>query len=256
MKGNLMKTYWLAALGIGSLICVGVLPGGDDKDDKEEAGKAPPSEGEKPELKSNSEKASYSIGLNIGKNMRNQGIELELKTFVKGLEHGLSGGKALLTDAESREVMMDFQKEMMAKQAERKKGQAEKNKKEGEAFLAENEKKPGVTTLPSGLQYKVITQGTGEKPKATDTVTTHYRGTLINGTEFDSSLSRGEPAKFQVGGVIKGWTEALQLMPVGSKWQLFIPAALAYAERGAGNDIGPNAVLIFELELISIGEDK
>jgi FKBP-type peptidyl-prolyl cis-trans isomerase FklB len=152
--------------------------------------------------------------------------------------------------------MMNFQKEMMAKQGERKKGQAEKNKKEGEEFLTLNKNKPDVITLPSGLQYKVVTKGSGEKPKLTDTVTTQYRGTLIDGTEFDSSYSRGEPATFQVNGVIKGWTEALQLMAVGSKWQLFIPSVLAYGEGGAGNDIGPNATLIFEIELISIGEAK
>jgi len=129
---------------------------------------------------------------------------------------------------------------------------ADKNQKEGEVFLAENKKKKGVITLPSGLQYQVIKEGTGKIPKATDTVTTHYRGTLIDGTEFDSSYKRGEPASFPVNGVIKGWTEALQLMKVGSKWQLFIPSNLAYGPQGAGQAIGPNATLIFEIELLSI----
>jgi FKBP-type peptidyl-prolyl cis-trans isomerase FklB len=145
--------------------------------------------------------------------------------------------------------MAAFQKEMIAKLGE-------KNKAEGEAFLAENKKKEGVKTLPSGLQYKVIKAGTGKKPKVTDTVTTHYRGTLMNGTEFDSSYRRGQPVSFQVNGVIPGWTEALQLMEEGAKWQLFIPSNLAYGERGAGRDIGPNATLVFEIELLSIEEKK
>jgi FKBP-type peptidyl-prolyl cis-trans isomerase FklB len=148
--------------------------------------------------------------------------------------------------------MAVFQKEMMAKQQ----AMADKNKKEGEAFLAENKKKEGVKTLPSGVQYKVIKAGTGKKPKLTDTVTVHYRGTLIDGTEFDSSYKRGQPASFQVSGVIPGWTEALQLMGEGAKWQLFVPSNLAYGERGTGGPIGPNATLIFEVELISVQEKK
>jgi FKBP-type peptidyl-prolyl cis-trans isomerase FklB len=152
--------------------------------------------------------------------------------------------------------MAAFQKEMMAKQQELAKRLGEKNKKEGEAFLSENRKKEGIKALPSGLQYKVVKAGTGKKPKSTDTVTTHYRGTLIDGTEFDSSYRRGQPASFPVSGVIPGWTEALQLMEEGAKWQLFIPPNLAYGERGAGSQIGPNATLIFEIELISIQEKK
>jgi FKBP-type peptidyl-prolyl cis-trans isomerase FklB len=152
--------------------------------------------------------------------------------------------------------MAAFQKEMMAKQQELAKKLGEKNKKEGEAFLSENRKKEGIKALPSGLQYKVVKAGTGKKPKSTDTVTTHYRGTLIDGTEFDSSYRRGQPASFPVSGVIAGWTEALQLMEEGAKWQLFIPPNLAYGERGAGSQIGPNATLIFEIELISIQEKK
>lgn len=144
--------------------------------------------------------------------------------------------------------MMAFQQEMSSKM----KNLAEKNTKEGEAFLEANKKKSGVITLPSGLQYKILKEGNGAKPTATQTVKCHYRGTLIDGKEFDSSYKRGEPTEFPVGGVIKGWTEALQLMPVGSKWELYIPSTLAYGERGAGQTIGPNAVLIFEIELLSI----
>ena len=158
----------------------------------------------------------------------------------------------MLSEEEMRTVMTAFQKEMAAKQAEMMKSQGEKNKKEGEAFLAENKKKEGVKTLASGLQYKVIKEGTGKTPKATDKVSTHYQGTLIDGTEFDSSYKRGEPATFPVNGVIPGWTEALQLMKVGSKWQLFVPSKLAYGEKGAGPIIGPNAVLIFTVELLAI----
>jgi FKBP-type peptidyl-prolyl cis-trans isomerase FklB len=145
-----------------------------------------------------------------------------------------------------------FQKEMMAKMTENSKKAGEKNKKEGEVFLAENKKKPGIITLPSGMQYKIMREGTGKSPKSTDTVTTHYRGTTLDGKEFDSSYKRNEPASFPLNRVIAGWTEALQLMKVGSKWQLFIPSNLAYGENGAGQDIGPDATLIFEVELLAV----
>jgi FKBP-type peptidyl-prolyl cis-trans isomerase FklB len=203
-------------------------------------------------LKTEKEKLSYSIGMEIGSNLKRQAIDVEVDLLLKGLRDGFSGGKTLLSPEEVRNVLTTFQKEMMAKQKEEARVLGEKNKKEGEAFLAENKKKPGVVTLPSGLQYKVIKAGTGKKPKATDTVKTHYRGTLLDGTEFDSSYRRGEPATFPVKGVIPGWTEALQLMEEGAKWQLFIPPHLAYGERGAGPVIGPNATLIFEVELISV----
>ncbi len=196
-------------------------------------------------LKNQKEKVSYIFGLNIGNSMRMQSIDIDPNILAKGIAVALAGAKPVLTDQEIQETMVAFQKEMMAKEKER-----------GEAFLAENKKKEGVKTLPSGLQYKVIKAGTGKKPKLNDTVTVHYRGTLINGTEFDSSYKRGQPATFQVSGVIPGWTEALQLMEQGAKWQLFIPSNLAYGERGAGGVIGPNATLIFELELISIQEKK
>jgi FKBP-type peptidyl-prolyl cis-trans isomerase FklB len=159
-----------------------------------------------------------------------------------------------MTEQEVNETMMNFQKDMMAKQQARMKELGEKNKKEGEAFLAENKKKEGVITLPSGLQYKVMKEGDGKTPIVNDVVTVHYRGTLIDGKEFDSSYTRGQPASFPVKGVIPGFSEALQLMKTGSKWQLFIPSNLAYGERGAGDEIGPNAALIFDIELISIKE--
>ncbi len=211
---------------------------------------------ENPVLKNQKEKVSYSIGLNIGRNvggdLKKQSIDIDPNILAKGFQDALAGAKPLLTDQEIQETMATFQKEMMAKQAEIGK----KNKERGEAFLAENKKKEGVKTLPSGLQYKVIKAGTGKKPKLSDTVTTHYRGTLIDGTEFDSSYKRGQPATFPVSGVVPGWTEALQLMEEGAKWQLFIPPNLAYGERSAGGVIGPNETLIFEIELISIQEKK
>ena len=206
-------------------------------------------------LKNQKEKVSYSIGLNIGKklgdDLKKQLIDIDPNLITKGIHDALVGAKPLLTDQEIQETMLAFQKEMMAKWGEIGK----KNKTDGEAFLAENKKKEGVKTLPDGLEYKVINAGTGKKPKADDTVTVNYRGTLINGTEFDSSYKRGQPTTFPVsGGMIKGWTEALQLMHEGAKWELFIPSNLAYGERGMGGVIGPNATLIFEVELVSIKE--
>lgn len=204
-------------------------------------------------LKNQKDKISYIIGMDIGTNLKKQSIDIDSNILAKGVKDVLAGTKPLLTEQEIQETMVAFQKEMMAKQAE----VAKKNKAEGEVFLTENKKKEGVKTLLSGLQYKVIKAGTGKKPKSTDTVTAHYRGTLINGTEFDSSYKRGQPATFPVsGGMIPGWTEALQLMEEGAKWQLFIPSNLAYGEQGAGRDIGPNATLIFEIELVSIQEKK
>lgn len=204
-------------------------------------------------LKNQKDKISYIIGMDIGNNLKKQSISVNPKILARGIEDAFAGAKPLLTEQEVQETMMAFQKEVMAKQAE----VAKKNKTEGDAFLAENKKKEGVKTLPSGLQYKVIKAGTGKKPKMNDTVTVNYRGTLIDGTEFDNSYKRGQPATFQVNGVIPGWTEALQLMEQGAKWQLFIPSNLAYGERGApGGQIGPNATLIFEIELISIQEKK
>jgi FKBP-type peptidyl-prolyl cis-trans isomerase FklB len=205
-------------------------------------------------LKTQKEKLSYSIGMDMGKNFKKQEVDIDVNLLAQGLTDAIKGKKALLTDDQIKEVFDTFQKDMQVKQTERVAKMTEKNKKDGDAFLEANKKKEGVVTLPSGLQYKVITAGTGETPKASDTVTTNYRGTLIDGTEFDSSYKRNQPATFPVTGVIPGWTEALQLMKVGSKWQLFIPANLAYGDRGAGQIIEPNATLIFEIELISINK--
>jgi FKBP-type peptidyl-prolyl cis-trans isomerase FklB len=211
---------------------------------------------ENPVLKNQKEKVSYIIGMDIGNTFKKQSVDIDPDFLARGIKDGVSGAKPLLTEQEVREVMGSFEKEMIAKQEERRKIIGTKNQKEEDAFLAENKKKEGVQTLPSGLQYKVIKAGTGKKPKLTDTVTTHYRGTLIDGTEFDSSYKRGKPATFPVNGVIRGWTEALQLMEEGAKWQLFVPSSLAYGERGAGQTIGPHATLIFEVELILIQEKK
>lgn len=200
---------------------------------------------EKPQLKDQKDKSSYAIGLNIGLNFNKQKIAINPDVFVAGVKDGLAG-KPQMTEAEVRETMTNLEKDMEGRQ----KDAAQKNAKDGEKFLAENKKKEGVKTTASGLQYKVIKEGTGAQPKATDTVTVNYRGTLIDGTEFDSSYKRGQPATFPLNAVIKGWTEGLQLMKVGSKYQIFIPASLGYGERGAGADIGPNSTLIFEVELM------
>lgn len=205
-----------------------------------------------PALKTQKDKASYAIGLNIGKNLHTDSVDVDPNLVLRGLKDALNGSKPLLTDEEIRSVMMALQGEVRQKQAAKMQQAEVTNKKEGEAFLLANKTKPGVVALPSGLQYKVLKQGSGPKPTASDSVVCNYRGVLLDNTEFDSSYKRGQPATFQVGQVIKGWTEALQLMPVGSKWQLFIPSELAYGQRGAGADIGPNAMLIFEVELLSI----
>jgi FKBP-type peptidyl-prolyl cis-trans isomerase FklB len=206
-------------------------------------------------LQTPKDKFSYAVGMNIGTNLHRQSIDLDPAILLRGLQDALAGGKTLLSEDEARAVLTEAQAEMRKKQDEKMQAAGEQNKKDGEAFLAANKTKEGVVTLPSGLQYKVLTQGTGPKPTAADTVICNYRGTLIDGKEFDSSFKRGQPATFPVGRVIKGWTEALPLMPVGSKWQLFIPSALAYGDKAAGPDIGPNATLIFEVELLSI-QDK
>jgi FKBP-type peptidyl-prolyl cis-trans isomerase FklB len=206
-------------------------------------------------LKTQKDKVSYAIGLNIGKSLRKDSVEVDPAIFARGVKDALTGAKALLTDDELKAVLTTLQGDLQKRQEETMRQAGEINKKAGDAFLAENKAKPGVVTLPDGLQYKVLTAGTGPKPAATDSVVCNYRGTLIDGTEFDSSYKRGQPATFPVNGVIKGWTEAVQLMPVGSKWQLFLPAELAYGNRGAGPQIGPNSTLIFEVELLSI-QDK
>jgi len=208
--------------------------------------------GENIVLEKKNDKISYCIGMDIGKSLKKQPIDINPEILAQGIKDAFSGVKPLLTEEEFRNIMTNFKKEMMDKQRAHLKTLGEKNKKEGETFLAENKKKEDVVTLPSGLQYKVINEGKGEIPKLTDTVTVHYRGTLIDGSEFDSSYRRGQPATFKVNGVIAGWTEALQLMKVGSKWRIFVPSNLAYGERGAGREIGPNATLTFNVELLSI----
>lgn len=234
-KGDKMKTLLTAILSI--MLIAGHADAGD-----------------KTALKNEKDKVSYSIGTQIGNNFKNQSMDVDVDLLAKGIKDALSGGKLLMTEKEIKETITALQKDMMAKQAERMKVAAEKNRKEGEAFLADNKKKEGVKTTPSGLQYKVVKDGNGPTPRMADTVTVNYRGTLINGTEFDSSYKREEPATFPVNSVIPGWTEALQMMKVGSKWQLFVPANLAYGEQGAGPQIGPNSTLIFEVELTAINK--
>ncbi|CAN5421021.1 macrophage infectivity potentiator Mip [soil metagenome] len=204
------------------------------------------------ELKDQKEKVSYSIGLDIGNTLKRQLIDVNEELLSKGIQDGLKGNKALLTEEQMKETMATFQKEMLDKQADAKKAAAEKNAADGKKFLAENKGKAEVKTTASGLQYKVLKEGNGPAPKETDTVKVNYRGTTLDGTEFDSSYKRGQPATFPVNRVIKGWTEALQMMKVGSKYQLFVPSDLAYGERGAGADIGPNATLLFDVELLGI----
>lgn len=192
------------------------------------------------------------MGMNLGTGLRKQSVDIDPAILARGLKDAFSNGKTLMTEDEARAVLVQLQNDMRKKQQEMAQQLGEANKKEGAAFLEANKTKEGVVTLPSGLQYKVLQAGDGPKPTPADTVVCNYRGTLLDNTEFDSSYKRGQPATFPVTGVIKGWTEALQLMPVGSKWQLFVPAELAYGDRGKGGQIGPNATLIFEVELLSI----
>lgn len=205
---------------------------------------------DKPEFKDAREKNSYCLGVNWANNLKRQDVDIDLELLIKGLKDA-TAGNAGFTEEEIRESIMALNKEVRAHQEEKRKQQGEKNKQDGEKFLSDNKTKPGVITLPSGLQYKVLSEGKGDSPRSNDVVTVNYRGTLIDGTEFDSSYKRGQPATFGVGGVIKGWTEALQLMKPGSKWQLFVPGNLAYGEFGKGQQIGPNQTLLFEVELVS-----
>jgi FKBP-type peptidyl-prolyl cis-trans isomerase FklB len=207
---------------------------------------------EEPGLKTDREKLSYALGMDLGGQLRARQVDIDPEVFARALRTALEGGKTLLTEAEADAAIAGMRQAMAVREAEAARAAGEKNRQEGEAFLAANKDEPGVVALPSGLQYKVIKEGTGSKPTIDDTVVCNYRGTLIGGKEFDSSYKRNQPATFPVKGVIPGWTEVLQLMPVGSTWQVFIPSSLAYGERGAGADIGPNATLIFEVELIAI----
>lgn len=196
-------------------------------------------------------KASYAIGMMLGHNWQQQGIDVDMDMVLRGLKDGQSGGATLLTQQEMQSTLKAFQQSIAAKQQKIRAEQAVKNKADGEAFLATNKNNPGVVTLPDGLQYKVITDGTGETPSPEDTVSVNYRGTLLDGTEFDSSAKAGHPVQFQAGHVIRGWVEALTQMKVGSKWQLFIPSDLAYAEQGT-RGIQPNSTLIFDVDLLSV----
>ncbi len=209
-------------------------------------------------LTTQKQKESYALGMSIGLGFKKQGLDKSIDSAIvaRGMREALAGTKTAMTEDEMKAALQQLRTEFTTAQEAKAKEAGVSNRKEGEAFLAENKAKDGVKALPDGLQYKVLTEGNGPKPAATDTVTVNYRGTLINGKEFDSSYKRGQPASFPVNGVIKGWTEALQLMPVGSKYQLFIPADLAYGDRGAGADIAPGETLIFEVELLSIGEPK
>ena len=206
----------------------------------------------RPALTTDKAKASYALGENLGLSMKRQEVDIDPDLVALGLKDVLSGRKPALTDDEAKAALMQLQAKVRENMEAKIKAMGAANKQAGDAFLAANKSKEGVVTLPSGLEYKILKEGTGPKPTATDTVECNYRGTTIDGKEFDSSYKRGEPASFPVGRVIKGWTEALQLMPVGSKWQLFVPSNLAYGESGAGADIPPNSTLIFEVELLSI----
>lgn len=218
---------------------------------KAPAAKAPAADSE---LKTEKDKTSYAIGMEMGKGVKTQGIDVDADLLMKGLRDALSDKPSLMSDDDLRAVMTKLQTEVKQKQQAAQQAAAAENKAKGEAFLAENAKKTGVVSLPDGLQYKVMTAGTGKKPAESDTVLCNYKGTFMDGTEFDGSEKAGKPVPFPVKGVIPGFKEALQLMPVGSKWQVFIPPALAYGERGAGNVIAPNSTLVFEIELVGIQE--
>lgn len=242
---NLGWTRHLALTGLA----LAFVTGSQAQDGAEEA----------PKLETRENKISYSIGVNIGndiaRSFERQGVEVDPVLLSKGILHALADTEKLLSQEEMTQLLNEFQQEMRAKmaaQTEKKSQSGDMNKKAGEDYLAANRKREGVVSLPSGLQYEVVEAGSGKSPAATDTVVVHYKGTLIDGKEFDSSYKRGQPATFPVNGVIKGWTEALQLMKEGAKWKLFIPADLAYGSRGAGSDIGPNSALVFEVELIEV----
>jgi FKBP-type peptidyl-prolyl cis-trans isomerase FklB len=233
-----MKTVkWALGLGLAGMFLVGC--------NKES----------KVELNTQKAKASYLIGQNVGSSFKQQGLDsgaVEVDAVIKGIKDALAGVKPPFKDQEIQEILMAFQQELMHRTDSLRTLKAANNFKQGKEFLEKNAKESGVVVLPSGLQYKVLVKGSGKVPTENSTVTVHYTGTLIDGTVFDSSYERGEPATFPVNGVIAGWTEALQLMPAGSKWKLFIPSELAYGEMGGGQTIGPNAVLIFEVELLSV----
>lgn len=204
-----------------------------------------------PQLTDEKAKVSYGIGMNLGTQFRNDELDIDTDLLLRGVQDSLKGNKTLLSESEMQAALQDMMTKTRAKRTEKRRALGEKNKTDGEKFLADNKAKPGVVALPSGLQYKVVTEGKGDSPKATDNVTVQYRGTLLDGTEFDSSYSRNEPATFQLNRVIKGWTEGVQLMKPGAKYQFYIPGDLAYGPSGYGAKIGPNATLVFDIELLS-----
>lgn len=255
MKRNLyVWTVVLAVLGYGSISTALAAPAPieDEKAEAEAMTEESPSPAE--EKGTLVERASYGIGLNFGRNLSRQGADFDLDKVMAGLRDGIEGNEAWLDDEEIRTSMQQMQKQWMEAKRKQREELGMKNKEEGAAFLAENGQRDGVLTTESGLQYEILVTGDGDVPTAEDRVEVHYTGKLLDGTVFDSSHDRGQPAKFGVTRVIKGWTEALQMMPVGSKWKLYIPSDLAYAERGAGANIGPNATLTFEVELLGIEE--
>ncbi len=207
-------------------------------------------------LKTQKDKESYAMGMNLGTRLKRDGMTLDSALVARGMRDAMSGSKTAMTEDEARAALQQFNQEIGQKMDAKAKVEGAGNRKAGEAFLAANKGKPGVVTLPDGLQYKILKEGNGAKPTAKDSVTCNYRGTTIDGKEFDSSYKRGQPATFPLQAVIKGWTEALQLMPVGSKWELYIPADMAYGDHPPSADIAPGSTLIFEVELLSIGEEK
>lgn len=226
-----MLIRWMIALGMGAIAAI--APCQDSA------------------FKSPKERQSYAFGVDVANDLRRQLMDVDPDLFNKGFKDAISGGRILLSEEEVRAAVAELQVEWKRKMAQARRG-LEDGKKAGEAFLAENSNKPEVVTLPSGLQYKILKMGKGKKPTEAATVVCHYRGTFVDGTEFDSSYRTGNPGTFQLSGVIPGWREALMLMPVGSKWLLFVPPQLAYGEQGSGTQIGPNATLIFEIDLLSI----
>lgn len=237
-----MKSSIVAAVGLGLAVVATAVGQDTPKGAAPAAGNA----AAPAELKDLRAKASYGLGLLMGQNLKKQSVDVDPEVLSRGIRDALSGSRPLLAESEIQKVLQEYQQQIVS-------GMADRNKKAGEAYLTANKAKPGVVTLPSGLQYRVVKEGTGVSPKATDTIRAHYRGTLIDGSEFDSSYKRGQPATFEVGKVIPGWTEALQKMKVGSKWQLAIPAKLAYgAAPPPGSGIGPDSVLLFDVELLGI----
>jgi FKBP-type peptidyl-prolyl cis-trans isomerase len=244
-----MKRKWMAVVGI---VFLAAQVSGQQAPALE-GQQAPPKPQQAPAApKTPKEAMSYGIGVEVARNFQRLGLDLDLEVLIKALRDVYSGGKLLMSEEDLRAAKSVYQPELMAKQVAAVGRTAEENKKAGIAFLAANKGKDGVVTLPSGLQYKILRVGDGKTPTAADTVECNYRGTLLDGTEFDSSYRRGEPAKLKLTAIIQGWRDALQLMPVGSRWQLFIPPELAYGERGNGRNIGPNATLVFEMEILAI----